>query len=132
MNGYNSSPLNEACERGCEEIVDLILKWPDVDVDAGDDSFPLITAVQKQFHGIVGKLINARCDLDKVCWPQGRRGGFLQGSAGPMRVQIGHSYPVISPQKAHRYTLEAPCHIKSTVAPGEHMVPGPFHLFCSR
>ncbi|XP_064637949.1 ankyrin repeat domain-containing protein 17-like [Lineus longissimus] len=66
MNEHKLSPLNEACERGFEEIVDLILKCPEVDVDAGDVRFPLITAVDKQFHGIVGKLINARCDLDKI------------------------------------------------------------------
>jgi hypothetical protein len=40
----------------------------------------------------------------------GRRDSFLQGSVGLTQVQIGPSFSVISPQKNHGNTLEAPDH----------------------
>ena len=55
-----------ACSQGAEDVVTYLLRQPDIDVDAGIGHIPLHTACFFNYTGIVHKLLQAGCDVNKV------------------------------------------------------------------
>ena len=65
-NSVRDSPLYVACEKGMEEMVDLLLKQPDIKLDAGKKHIPLHGAASKGFYKIVEKLLLAGAKVNMV------------------------------------------------------------------
>jgi len=66
-NAEGSTPLSLACSLGSDVIVDLLLRHPRVEVDQGLVRTPLHEAAAVGSTSIVERLINAGCDVNKVC-----------------------------------------------------------------
>ena len=54
-NSAQDSPLYVACEKGLEDMVDLLLKQPGIKLDAGKKHIPLHGAASKGFFRITEK-----------------------------------------------------------------------------
>ena len=68
MNRQGSTPLCVACEQGDTEIIEMLLEQPGMDVNAGYARLPLHAAVGHGHQAIALKLLEAGCDVNRVCF----------------------------------------------------------------
>ncbi len=60
------TPLYIACEKGLEEMVDLLLSQPDIQVNAGKRNIPLHAAARMGYISIATKLLQHNAHVNRV------------------------------------------------------------------
>lgn len=65
-NAVRDSPLYVACDKGMEDMVDLLLQQPGIKLDAGKKNLPLHAAARKGFFRIAQKLLLAGAKVNVV------------------------------------------------------------------
>lgn len=67
-NIHGDTALWVACDRGHEELVNILLRHPDIDIDKGIKHVPLHAAVVNGYDTIAETLLKAGANVNKVIY----------------------------------------------------------------